>query len=109
MLTRLAPRPLLFYQNQRQWQAKPLSRESIEGFKENCALYNFTPEQILPHDSYLINLGHPESEGLEKSRQAFLDELQRCQQLGLNTSTSIPAAICERSLKRLVSNEFVNL
>ena len=72
-----------FTKNQRQWQAKPLSQESIEGFKENCALYNFTPEQILPHDSYLINLGHPEAEGLEKSRQAFVDELQRCEQLGL--------------------------
>lgn len=72
-----------FTKNQRQWQAKPLSQESIDGFKENCALYNFTPQQILPHDSYLINLGHPEQEGLEKSRQAFVDELQRCEQLGL--------------------------
>jgi deoxyribonuclease-4 len=72
-----------FTKNQRQWQAKPLTQESIEAFKENCALYDFTPDQILPHDSYLINLGHPEREGLEKSREAFLDELQRCEQLGL--------------------------
>lgn len=72
-----------FTKNQRQWQAKPLSQESIEKFRENCELYDFSPEQILPHDSYLINLGHPETEGLEKSREAFVDELQRCEQLGL--------------------------
>lgn len=73
----------LFTKNQRQWVAKPLSQESINLFRENCSKYNFKPEFILPHDSYLINLGHPQSEGLEKSRLAFLDEMQRCEQLGL--------------------------
>ena len=73
----------LFTKNQRQWVSKPLTEESIRLFKENCAKYNFQPEYILPHDSYLINLGHPEPEGLEKSRAAFLDEMQRCEQLGL--------------------------
>lgn len=73
----------LFTKNQRQWVGKPLTEESIRLFKENCARYGFAPEYILPHDSYLINLGHPEPEGLEKSRAAFLDEMQRCEQLGL--------------------------
>lgn len=73
----------LFTKNQRQWVAKPLTEESIRLFKENCTKYGFQPEYILPHDSYLINLGHPEEEGLEKSRAAFLDEMQRCEQLGL--------------------------
>ena len=73
----------LFTKNQRQWVSKPLTEESIRLFKENCAKYDFQPEYILPHDSYLINLGHPEPEGLEKSRATFLDEMQRCEQLGL--------------------------
>lgn len=73
----------LFTKNQRQWIGKPLTAESIRLFKENCEKYGFLPEYILPHDSYLINLGHPEKEGLEKSRAAFLDEMQRCEQLGL--------------------------
>jgi len=73
----------LFTKNQRQWVAKPLTEESISLFKRNCKEYGFLPEYILPHDSYLINLGHPEQEGLEKSRAAFLDEMQRCEQLGL--------------------------
>lgn len=73
----------LFTKNQRQWVAKPMTDESIALFKENCEKYNFQPEYILPHDSYLINLGHPEEEGLQKSRAAFLDEMQRCEQLGL--------------------------
>ena len=73
----------LFTKNQRQWTAKPLTEESIRRFKENCAAAGFTPDQILPHDSYLINLGHPEAAGLNKSRVAFIDEMQRCDQLGL--------------------------
>lgn len=73
----------LFTKNQRQWVAKPLSEENIRGFEDNCAKYSFDTRYILPHDSYLINLGHPEREGLEKSRAAFLDEMQRCEQLGL--------------------------
>lgn len=73
----------LFTKNQRQWSAKPLSERSIRKFKENCAAAGYTPEMILPHDSYLINLGHPETAGLEKSRTAFIDEMRRCQQLGL--------------------------
>ena len=73
----------LFTKNQRQWVSKPLTEESISLFKENCEKYGFQPEYILPHDSYLINLGHPEEEGLQKSRAAFLDEMQRCELLGL--------------------------
>lgn len=74
----------LFTKNQRQWVAPPLSEKSIALFKERCQAYGYTPQQILPHDSYLINLGHPQNEGLEKSRAAFLDEMQRCEQLGLD-------------------------
>ena len=74
----------LFTKNQRQWVAKPLTEKSIALFKENCEKYGYKPHQILPHDSYLINLGHPDTMALEKSRAAFLDELQRCEQLGLD-------------------------
>ena len=74
----------LFTKNQRQWNAKPLSMKSIDLFRERCEQYHFTPQQILPHDSYLINLGHPEQEALEKSRAAFIDEMERCMQLGLD-------------------------
>lgn len=73
----------LFTKNQRQWKARPLTDESIQAFFENCQANGFSADHILPHDSYLINLGHPEKEGLEKSRRAFLDEMQRCEQLGL--------------------------
>ena len=73
----------LFTKNQRQWKGKPLTDEAIAAFKQACKTHGFGPEQILPHDSYLINLGHPEAKGLAKSRAAFLDEMQRCEQLGL--------------------------
>jgi deoxyribonuclease IV len=73
----------LFTKNQKQWNASPLTLKSIEAFKKNCNDNGFLPEMILPHDSYLINLGHPEDEGLSKSREAFNDEMIRCEQLGL--------------------------
>ena len=74
----------LFTKNQRQWVAAPLTQKSIELFKENCLTFGYTASQILPHDSYLINLGHPEADPLAKSREAFIDEMQRCEQLGLD-------------------------
>lgn len=74
----------LFTKNQRQWHAKPLTRENISNFRKNCEAGGYEPFQILPHDSYLINLGNPENEPLTKSRSAFLDEMQRCELLGLD-------------------------
>lgn len=74
----------LFTKNQRQWVSAPLSEKSIALFRERCDEVGYAAQQILPHDSYLINLGSPEKEALEKSRTAFIDEMQRCQQLGLD-------------------------
>ena len=73
----------LFTKNQRRWQTKPLTEKNIQEFKENCQKYNYQMQHILPHSSYLINLGHPEKDKLQKSRNAFLSELKRCEQLGL--------------------------
>ncbi len=74
----------LFTKNQRQWVAKPLETKTIDAFHKNLELSGILPKHILPHDSYLINLGHPEVEKLEKSRDAFVDELERCRILGLD-------------------------
>ena len=74
----------LFTRNQRQWKSSPLTKKSISLFKERCQEFGYEAKHILPHDSYLINLGHPEPEGLQKSREAFLDEMQRCEQLELD-------------------------
>jgi deoxyribonuclease-4 len=82
----------LFTKNQRQWVAGPLTDENIEKFKKNCRESGFAPHQVLPHDSYLINLGNPDPEPLEKSRNAFLDEMQRCEQLGLDRLNFHPGA-----------------
>jgi deoxyribonuclease IV len=73
----------LFTKNQRQWRSSAYTVKNIEGFKENVEKFGFSFDHILPHDSYLINLGHPETEGLVKSRAAFEDEMMRCQQLGI--------------------------
>ena len=73
----------LFTKNQRQWFSGPLTKESIGKFKDNCGELGYEPKVILPHDSYLINLGNPAKEALEQSRKSFLDEMRRCELLGL--------------------------
>lgn len=82
----------LFTKNQRQWAAKPYTKENRTLFRENCEKSGYTPAQILPHAGYLINLGNPEKEALQKSRDAFLDEMQRCEQLGLTLLNFHPGA-----------------
>ncbi|ADU96072.1 deoxyribonuclease IV [Thermovibrio ammonificans] len=73
----------LFTKNQRQWRAKPLTEEVIGRFKENLRRVGISPDHVLPHDSYLINLGHPEPEKRRRSLEAFIDEAERCSALGL--------------------------
>lgn len=102
----------LFTKNQRQWVSAPLSAESIGKFKENCLTHGYEPWQILPHDSYLINLGHAGKDELAKSRAAFLDEMQRCEQLGLTRLNFHPGShlklvSVEESLK--IVAESINL
>lgn len=86
----------LFTKNQRQWAAKPLTDEEIRLFKANCREAGYAPEQILPHDSYLINLGHPDPDALNKSRAAFTDEMRRCEQLGLRYLNFHPGSHLDR-------------
>ncbi len=73
----------LFTKNQRQWRAPKLLTSSIDAFKKNCNDGGFKPEHILPHDSYLINLGSPDPDKLQRAREAFIEEMQRVEELGL--------------------------
>lgn len=73
----------LFVKNQRQWMAPPVTEPQAEAFREACARLGFASSAILPHDGYLLNLGHPEPEGWEKSHRAFVDEMGRCEKFGL--------------------------
>ncbi len=95
----------LFTKNQRQWAAPELTAAQIDTFKQACEKYGYKPEQILPHDSYLINLGHPEPEGLEKSRASFIHEMQRCEQLGLDRLNFHPGS----HLKKISEEESLAL
>jgi len=91
----------LFTKNQRQWVAKPLEEEVITKFKKNLDEAEILPKHVLPHDSYLINLGHPEEEKRQKSLDAFIDELQRCDQLGLDRLNYHPGS----HLKKISTEE----
>lgn len=86
----------LFTRNQRAWVSKPLDEAETGKFKRLMQEHGFAPEQVLPHDSYLINLGSPDQETLEKSRNAFLDEMHRAQQLGLQMLNFHPGSHLNR-------------
>lgn len=86
----------LFTKNQRQWSAPALTPEQIETFLRAMSEAGFTAQQVLPHDSYLINLGHPDKEGLDKSRDAFFEEMERCEQLGLDRLNFHPGSHLKR-------------
>lgn len=91
----------LFTKCEKRWTAAPYSETAIALFRQRCEEYGYQPGQILPHDSYLINLGSPEPEALEKSRKAFLDEMQRCEQLGLDRLNFHPGS----SLRKLTDEK----
>ncbi len=91
----------LFTRNPSRWFSSAIPEAEAIAFKANCERLGYTPERILPHDSYLINLGSPDPEGLEKSRKAFLDELQRCEQLGLTMLNFHPGS----HLKKIEIND----
>ena len=99
----------LFTKNQRQWLAPALSAEQIATFKSAMTEAGYEAKQILPHDSYLINLGHPEEEGLAKSRESFFEEMQRCELLGLDRLNFHPGSHLkkiseEESLERIAES-----
>uniref|UniRef100_L7MAL2 Putative major apurinic/apyrimidinic endonuclease/3'-repair diesterase apn1 n=1 Tax=Rhipicephalus pulchellus TaxID=72859 RepID=L7MAL2_RHIPC len=84
----------LFLRSQRQWAAKPLTQEAANRFRDACREHNFAPHQILPHGSYLLNCGSPDPVVLEKSRAALVDELKRCEMLGLVYYNFHPGSTC---------------
>lgn len=95
----------LFTGNPSRWKPKPISAGDAAVFKANCADNGFNPSVILPHDSFLINLGSPDQDKLEKSRALFLDEMRRCEQLGLTMLNFHPGS----HLKQMEVEDCLNL
>ncbi len=95
----------LFTKNQKRWVSPPLTEESIKAFKENLAESGISPDHVLPHDSYLINLGNPDPEKRKKSVSAFIDEALRVRQLGLKLLNFHPGS----HLKQITEKECISL
>ena len=98
----------LFLCSQRQWKKKPLSEETVEAFRTACEKQGFSSDSILPHGSYLLNLGSPDEETLAKSRDSLIDEMSRCQRLGICLYNFHPGSTCgkisvEESVKRIAT------
>ena len=95
----------LFTRNQRRWTSPPLKEENIIKFKQYCKDNNFSKEHILPHDSYLINLGNPDKDALKKSQDAFLDEMKRCELLELKYLNFHPGS----HLRKITENDCIKI
>jgi deoxyribonuclease-4 len=99
----------LFTKNQRQWNAKPLTEESIAGFGKNITDVGIPLAQVLPHASYLINIGSPEEEKRKKSAAALKDEVERAHQLGIGLVNFHPGShvklITEEECLALIASE----
>jgi len=90
----------LFTKNQKRWEAKDFETKTLDAWFKNLEESKILPKHILPHDSYLINLGNPDDEKLEKSRNAFIDELQRCEILGLDRLNFHPGSHLQKFGKK---------
>ena len=95
----------LFTGSSSRWISKDISEEEARLFKDNCALYGFSPEVILPHDNFLINLGSPDKKKLHLSRKSFLDEMRRCEALGLKYLNFHPGS----HVNEMTENECLDL
>lgn len=80
----------IFTRSTRQWAAKPLSKEEIETFKRNQLETGI--DTVIAHDSYLVNLGAPDEALRKKSVKSFIDELERCEALGVPTLVTHPGS-----------------
>ena len=98
----------LFTKNQKRWDAKPLDTKTIDLWFKGLESSGILPKHILPHDSYLINLGNPDEQKLIKSRMAFIDELERCDILGLDRLNFHPGShLVKLTKKQKDDSEFV--
>ena len=95
----------MFTKNQKRWVAKDLTEDNIKLFKERIKEVNINPEHILPHNSYLINLGNNDNEKREQSFNALVDEMKRCNELGLMYLNIHPGS----HLKEISEEESLNL
>lgn len=90
----------LFVKNQKQWEAKPLENKDIDLWFKNLELSGIETKHILPHDSYLINLGNPDKEKREKSIKSFIHEVERCDILSLDRLNFHPGSHLQKFGKR---------
>ena len=95
----------LFVKNQKRWISPPLTTKAIDKFHKNMEKYNFSYDKVLPHDSYLINLGNPVKDKWEQSLEAFIDEVQRVSQLNLKLLNFHPGS----HLREISEEESLNL
>ncbi|TGZ79641.1 AP endonuclease [Ascodesmis nigricans] len=74
----------LFLKSQRKWASPPLDPKNVKLFKQMCHEHDYNPgKHMVPHGSYLVNLATPDPEKAKQAYACFLDDLKRCEELGI--------------------------
>ncbi|PTU20636.1 hypothetical protein P175DRAFT_0478668 [Aspergillus ochraceoroseus IBT 24754] len=74
----------LFLKSQRKWNNPPLQDEHRDTFRKLCAEHNYDAARVvLPHGSYLVNLAQADKAKSKQAYDSFLDDLHRCEALGI--------------------------
>ncbi|ETW09975.1 hypothetical protein, variant 1 [Aphanomyces invadans] len=81
-----------FTRSHRSWSCKPLTQDTITAFHAAMKRFGYAPGDVVPHGSYLLNCGSPDVDVLQKSREGLLDEVRRCEALGLSLYNFHPGA-----------------
>jgi len=92
----------IFTSNQRQWKGRLLTKEILDLWHQTLTEVSF--DLIMSHASYLINLGSPSEETLQKSQEAFSKELDRCHQLKISYLNFHPGAAVGRSVEECLES-----
>ncbi len=97
----------MFVKNQRRWRDRAFDYEVVQSFKEQLHLAGIASQNVLVHSGYLINLGSPDITVRTNSVAALVDEIQRCEQLGLSRLVLHPGShlrqISERNCLQLIA------
>ena len=80
----------IFTKSSRQWACKPYSEEEIAQYRENQKTTGI--KKVIAHDSYLLNLGSPDGVLRQRSILAFIDEMERCEMLGISNLIAHPGS-----------------
>ena len=100
----------LFLKSQRKWANPPLADDQCSNWHTNCAHQSYDAKQhVLPHGSYLVNLAHTDPMRTKQAYDAFIDDLKRCERLGIHLYNFHPGNVAGKMRPEAIAHLASNL